>query len=103
MIDILFDLDFLEKNTNNKYSYPYNPTGFEIAYVLSQKFGNDKLDLISKFINLQFDNHFNFETLMFSKNNEDPNTLTARLYELIAIRSSILKKIFIINENTQNK
>ena len=34
MIRKLFDEDFLMSNLKNKYSYPYNPTGLEIANVI---------------------------------------------------------------------
>lgn len=104
MIEILLDPLFLENNENNKYSYPYNPTGFEIAYVLHEKHSDkNSLELISKFINKQFYLNFNYETFLFSKNNEDPDTLTARLYELVAIPADILKKISITKNINDEK
>lgn len=97
MIKILLNPIFLENNENNKYSYPYNPTGFEIAYVLNEKFNDsNNLEMISKFINKQFNFNFDYNTLMFSKNNEDSDTLTARLYELVYLPTDVLNKISII-------
>ena len=97
MIKILLNPIFLENNENNKYSYPYNPTGFEIAYVLNEKFNHsNNLEMISKFINKQFNFNFDYNTLMFSKNNEDSDTLTARLYELVYLPTDVLNKITII-------
>ena len=104
MIEILLDPLFLKKNENNKYSYPYNPTGFEIAYVLNEKLSDkNSLELVSKFINKQFNLNFNYDTFMFSKNNEDPDTLTARLYELVALPADILKKISITKKGSDEK
>ena len=40
---------------------------------------------------------------MFSKNNEDPDTLTARLYELVALPPEILKKISITKKGSDEK
>jgi len=104
MINILLDPLYLKNNENNKYSYPYNPTGFEIAYVLNEKL-NDKnsFDFVSKFINKQFNLNFNYETFLFSKNNNDPDTLTARLYELVAIPANVLKKISITKNDINEK
>lgn len=104
MIKILLDPSFLKNNENNKYSYPYNPTGFEIAYVINEKLREkNNLELISKFINKQFNLNFNHETFIFSNNTDDPQTLTARLYELVAIPSDILKKISITkNDHEEN-
>lgn len=94
MIKILFDPLFLENNENNKYSYPYNPTGFELAYVIYEKFGiNTHLDQIISSTNKQFELNFDKETFILSKNNLDKDTLTARLYELLSIPKSVLKKI----------
>jgi len=95
MINILFNDDFLLKNDNNKYSYPYNPTGFEIAYVANEKIENEKEknEKISFFVNKQFELNFNMSKFLFSNNNNDVNTLTARLYELVSIPLSALSKI----------
>lgn len=104
MIEILLDPIFLDNNENNKYSYPYNPTGFEIAYVLNEKLSDkNSLELVFKFINKQFNLNFNYDTFMFSKNNEDPDTLTARLYELVALPPEILKKISITKKGSDEK
>jgi hypothetical protein len=101
MIDVLFNDEFLEKNENNKYSYPYNPTGFEIAFVASEKIIDEieKIKQISLSVNRQFKLNFNNNDFIFSKNNNDHNTLTARLYELVSIPLSILSKIKIEESN----
>ena len=102
MIEILLDPVFLEKNENNKYSYPYNPTGFELSYVIYEKFGIDThLEQIISSIQKQFELNFDKKTFIFSKNNFDEDTLTARIYELLSIPKSVLNKIelkFIDNE-----
>ncbi len=96
MIRKLFDEDFLLSNLTNKYSYPYNPTGFEISNVIFYKKNIDDkktIGLISKFLNIQFGTYFHFENLEFSKNNFDKHTLTARLYEVMSLSKNIVSKI----------
>lgn len=85
---------------NNKYGYPYNPPGFEVAFALNilAEFENDELvDISEWWINEQFKRCFNPDTFMFDRNTEDPPTLTARLYEITRLPQNILNKIQIPN------
>ena len=72
--------DYME---NNRYGSPYNPVGFENAFVIhvfSDKFDRNA-SLISEWVSWQIKKHFDFDEHMMEKNTEDPITLSARLYE----------------------
>ena len=71
------------KDFMNKYSFPYNSPAFEYPYV-SMMLGKNYDDNFAKqLLDFQFSELFDESTMMFSKNNEDPETLTARMYELM--------------------
>lgn len=83
---------------NNKYAFPYNPTGFEIPYSLYmlKRMKREKFIEISKhWINKQFNKCFNKESFMMDINTTDYLTHTARIYELTRLPDSILKEILI--------
>jgi len=69
----------------NKYTWKYNPIGFEIAYALYVF--RDILDLkmesknIQRWIELQIKNHYSFKSGLMERNTDDPNTLSSRIYE----------------------
>jgi hypothetical protein len=67
----------------NQFAYPYNPSGFEVAYAL-QAFpalaGNSE-DSKHWWVNQQIKRTFDFRETAFSINTDDKATLTARLYE----------------------
>ena len=81
------DLYLLNVHSNsptcNRYGYPYNPVGFEIAFALKVFFESsaaiDSQMLV--WISSQFEHTFDYESGMFSRNTEDPVTLAARIYE----------------------
>lgn len=101
MINVLLDSEFLLRNENNKYSYPYNPTGFETAFVIYEKhIDENMLNLVSDHINIQFRYNFEYDTFRFSKNNNDSETLTARLYELLSLPPEVLRKISLVKNDS---
>jgi hypothetical protein len=69
--------------TCNRYGYPYNPVGFEVAFAWKVFFeGSNDLDSkMSMWISSQFEHTFDSDSGMFSRNTEDPITLAARIYE----------------------
>ncbi|MCX5848699.1 MAG: hypothetical protein NTW65_04555 [Deltaproteobacteria bacterium] len=73
------------------YRWCYNPTGIEMAYVLQvfQKYLNSESfsDLISLFLNKQFEFYYDFEKNVLSKNTMDPAILSARLYEAVRLKN----------------
>jgi len=71
---------------HNRYGYAYNPPGFEIAFALLtfKKFFPSSIDidrLASYWVSKQIDRCYNFKTKMMENNTEDPEILSARLYE----------------------
>lgn len=67
----------------NKYAYAYNSPAFEFPFVY-KVFGGGNFEIIcEKLMKIQIDLTYNDETALFSNNTSDPNTLTARIYELV--------------------
>ena len=67
----------------NRFSYPYNSPAFEYPYIASV-FGegcNEKI--AEKMLDIQFTELFDEKKMLFLNKNADPETLTARMYELI--------------------
>jgi hypothetical protein len=80
----------------NLYSYPYNPPGFEVPYVLNVFSGFDikkNIEISSYMVNSQLRRCYNKDTKMLDRNTTDSTTLTARLYELLRIPVQVLEKI----------
>ena len=69
----------------NKYTWKYNPIGFEIAYALYVF--RDVLDLkveskdIQRWIELQIKNNYSVKSGLMERNTDDPETLSSRIYE----------------------
>ena len=75
--------EYEDKLAKDEYSFSYNPVGFEIAFAL-----DTFSDLIYvpysrylKWINKQIKKHYCYEKWLMCKNTNDPNTLSARIYE----------------------
>ena len=80
----------------NYYGFPYNPPGFEVAFSLEWLAGFNEDELVKHcqyWVSEQLKYSYDFETGMMNKNNKDPNTLTARLYELFRLNQDILHKL----------
>ncbi len=67
----------------NQYSYPYNSPAFEYPYVSSVLGEGCNEKIAERMLEIQFAELFDKERMMFSNKNEDPETLTARVYELL--------------------
>ena len=79
----------------NKYAYAYNSPAFEFPFVY-KVFDSIGFESTSeKLIRIQFDLTYDEETLVFSRNTSDSNTLTARIYELV-------RYLDIIDEEQEN-
>ncbi len=67
----------------NKYAYGYNSPAFEYPYIYSI-FGADDFDAVSeKLFKIQLEATYDPNNKCFAHNNYDPETLTARIYELV--------------------
>jgi len=72
--------EFKRQLNGNPYGYPYNVSGIEMAYVL-EVFDDDTREQQRWWLKQQFERTLDPETMTMSRNNPDPATLTARLYE----------------------
>ncbi|MGB3586080.1 MAG: hypothetical protein WBA23_06050 [Tunicatimonas sp.] len=97
IINYLLTNNYSKGIANNRYSYAYNPPGFEIPFSLAS-FENDEEGNIrcsQLFLQQQLDFCYNHESKLMDRNNEDIFTLTARSYEISRSESNFLRKIII--------
>lgn len=68
---------------HNPFGMGYNPTGFEVPFILSvfQPNAPDWMESCRWWLSEQVHRHYNPETRCFDRNTPDPATLTARAYE----------------------
>jgi len=72
--------EYVEDLEGNPYGYPYNVSGIEMAYVLETFDLGDESDR-HRWLERQFSRTYDAESNRMTRNNPDPTTLTARLYE----------------------
>ncbi len=89
-IHFMLSDELREKLNENPYGYPYNVSGIEMAFAL-QHFHPQRKDLIDYYLSNQFKDHFNLSSNMMDMNNEDPFTISARIYEATRIKDLELK------------
>lgn len=65
---------------NNKYGYPYNPPGFEMAFALDVFAVNSRPEQ-ERWLSEQFRRCYDFKSHMMNQGTDDPATYAARLYE----------------------
>lgn len=76
--------EYRDKISKDKYAFSYNPTGFEIAFVIdnfSDCICTSNFKLSEEWVNEQIKKHYYFEKGLMCKNTTDPKTLAARIYE----------------------
>lgn len=83
--------DFLTNIDSNKYSFPYNPPGFEIPYAL-EVFTNSHQDVATQWISKQITHSFDPDTQTLSRGTKDPATANARIYELTRCSDELLNR-----------
>jgi hypothetical protein len=64
----------------NRYAWPYNPTGFEMAWALDAFAPGSRAEQ-EGWVALQLRRHYDARTNLLSRATSDPVTLAARLYE----------------------
>lgn len=85
MIEVPNSLDFMSKLEKSKYSFDYNPPGFELGFAM-QKFG--KAQDVAKFLEKDVQKSFDFELGQWGvKNKFDQNTAAARVYEIYQLQN----------------
>jgi len=72
--------EFVQGLEQNRFGYPYNPPGFEVAYALGVFAENARAEQ-EKWVSEQLQRCYDFESHMMSRGTEDPVTHAARLYE----------------------
>lgn len=70
------------RNSIAKFSYGYNSPAFEYGYVVETFKNNADTEKVIELLNIQNNLCYSEETGMYSRNTDDANTLTARVYEL---------------------
>lgn len=81
---------FRQALTDNPYGYPYNASGIELAYALSE-FGAIESEGVRKWLRQQFERTYDPDTNRMDRNNPDPVTLTARLYEATRLNDTVVR------------
>jgi len=87
ILSVIDKKEFIEEQVNNKYSFPYNPTGFEIAFAL-ETFKPENRDIIEWWIEEQFKQAKKVKTSKLPKKYIDELTLRARIYELTRLENN---------------
>ncbi len=80
---IINSIKYLNENlykVESKFSWSYNPTGFEVALVL-HNLGVQSSIGMNNWVSEQIKRHFNFKSNLLELNTNDKNTLSARIYE----------------------
>jgi hypothetical protein len=80
---IINSIEYLNENlyrVDSKFSWSYNPTGFEVAFVLHKLKPYSSIDM-NNWVSEQVKRHFNFKSNLMDLNTSDKNTLCARIYE----------------------
>ncbi len=80
MLDVTQTDRFLNEQLDNPYSYPYNPTGIEMACV-TDCFFPDKRERVERWLQRQLQNTREQDGSIMTGNSPDPNTSAARIYE----------------------
>ena len=72
--------EFREQIAKNDIAYTFNPVGFEIAFA-QEAFNNTDSTIRKRWVSEQLDRSFDCNSMLMTRNTEDQNTLSARLYE----------------------
>jgi hypothetical protein len=95
-VSYLGDEEFVSALEENRYAYPYNPPGFEVAYALSE-FGEladaDLLRVSGRWLERQLELTHGPNLGVLGRNNPDPITLTARFYEAVRLPDLLLEQL----------
>ncbi len=69
---------------NNRFGYPYNPVGIEVAFGLltfADRISGDVVAAATSWLGRQFNLTYDHENRLMQRDTEDPETLSARIYE----------------------
>ncbi len=79
---------FIETLENNEFAYPYNPSGFEVAFTMQvfSPYFSSALRPAEWWVKRQLQLCYNPDDKMMNKATEDKETLAARLYEVTRLQ-----------------
>ncbi len=86
IVEYMMSDEYKRALENNKYGFPYNVAGIEVAFAL-QTFIKNSNGLQQKWLNEQIRRHYNLKTDLMDQNTDDPETLSARIYEAIRLKN----------------
>jgi len=72
------------------YGFAYNPPGWEVAYAMEVFAPSGSLRTIQEWVQRQIDATYDPRTRTFCRNNPDPETLTARVYECARLSDAVM-------------
>lgn len=101
IVKYLFTDEYIQGVKDNQYSFAYNPPGFEVPfsiYVLQKLEESHFCTLAQNWVNQQLAISYNQASGLFDQNNQDPVTLTARIYEVTRLDQHVLNRITIENK-----
>jgi len=83
LLNFINRIEFITGLDNNKFGYPYNPPGFEVAFAI-QVFDLELSSGVKPaewWVEQQLLRCYSLEEKMMNRNTEDPETSSARIYE----------------------
>ncbi len=86
--------EYKRKLEGSNFAFGYNPTGFEVSYVLTTFFPCDMVKLVEEgkwWVIEQVKRCYNSNTGRLDRNSVDPATLTARIYEATRLPDCLLE------------
>ena len=95
MLSVINTESFISEQRGNQYSYPYNPTGIELAFTLETFKPEDKR-LSKWWLQQQIYHTYDGESIM-TNNSKDKNTSKARIYEAIRLKGD-----YVVDLNSNN-
>lgn len=85
--------EYVKGLENNRFGYPYNPPGFEVAFTM-QVFGSHLSSVLKPadwWVEQQLKLCYDVREKMMNRNTEDKETLAARLYEATRLQDMKVK------------
>lgn len=92
MLSVVQTESFVNEQLNNQYSFPYNPTGIELAYAF-ETFAPEKKDRVRWWLQEQFNRTALSSDYPMLKGTEDSYTSSARIYEAARLKGNYKLKI----------
>jgi len=86
MLSVINTERFINEQRENQYSYPYNPTGIELAFTI-ETFKPDEIKTSQWWLQQQINHTFENDKSIMTKNSKDIKTSRARIYEATRLKN----------------